>query len=439
MGDPKIAVLGGSGLIGHAVSLDLLNRNLAVISIARRFTSAQKSALGAAAVEAPIVDIPRGELWRLLSDIEADTIINCIGVLQDSASGSTDETHRRLAADLTEFCARVPKTLLVHLSIPGDSNDDPTAFSRSKRAGEQIISSGAAPYVILRPGFVIAPAAYGGSALIRALAILPVRLVELTSQQRLGATDIRDIHDSIAFVIDRWRAEHTNWTATWDVIERNPTYFRDVVETFRKHIGGPAPIISIPDLLLSLGAVIGDAISWLGWSPPLRSNAIAELRRGVAGDPTGWIRDTGIEPATLHDVLRRMPVTIQEKWFARLYLLKPFALGVLVLFWWASGIIPLTVSFDSSVAILTSRGISMDAARLTVIAGSLGDLAIGCAMAVRWSCRIGLIAGLLLMGIYTVAGTIIAPDLWLAPLGEMTKIMPIGMLMLLTLATLEAR
>ena len=82
----------------------------------------------------------------------------------------------------------------------------------------------------------------------------------------------------------------------------------------------------------------------------------------------------------------------------------------------------------------------MDAdAGLIVSAGSLADVIIGCAIAVRRSCRIGLIAGLVLSVIYAVAGSAIAPDLWLGPLGEMTKIIPVVVLMLLTLAILEDR
>jgi hypothetical protein len=47
------------------------------------------------------------------------------------------------------------------------------------------------------------------------------------------------------------------------------------------------------------------------------------MRRGVAGDPQSWIAATGIEPASLGSMLQRLPSTVQEKWFARLYLAKP--------------------------------------------------------------------------------------------------------------------
>jgi hypothetical protein len=48
--------------------------------------------------------------------------------------------------------------------------------------------------------------------------------------------------------------------------------------------------------------------------------------------------------------------TIQDKWFARLFLLKPLVIASLVLFWGMSGFIALVISFPATTAILTSHG-----------------------------------------------------------------------------------
>ena len=90
-------------------------------------------------------------------------------------------------------------------------------------------------------------------------------------------------------------------------------------------------------------------------APPIRSTALAELRRGVAGDPAAWIAATGIAPRSLADLALR-PATIQDKWFARLYLIKALIIVTLVIFWMVSGLIALTVSFGAAAAILSSHG-----------------------------------------------------------------------------------
>lgn len=48
---------------------------------------------------------------------------------------------------------------------------------------------------------------------------------------------------------------------------------------------------------------MGDA-GWLGWRPPIRSTALAEMRRGAIGDPAPWAAMTGIALSTLRSTGR---------------------------------------------------------------------------------------------------------------------------------------
>ena len=89
-------------------------------------------------------------------------------------------------------------------------------------------------------------------------------------------------------------------------------------------------MLAMPSFMLDLGAKIGDLANTLGWMPPMRSTAIAELRRGVSGDPSAWIAATGIAPKTLTETIGRHPATIQDKWFARLFLIKALIVASLV-------------------------------------------------------------------------------------------------------------
>jgi len=59
---------------------------------------------------------------------------------------------------------------LVHISIPGGALEDRIAFATTKREAERLTIASGVPHAILRPGFVVAPSAYGGSAMLRALA-----------------------------------------------------------------------------------------------------------------------------------------------------------------------------------------------------------------------------------------------------------------------------
>jgi uncharacterized protein YbjT (DUF2867 family) len=437
---PAVAVLGASGLIGAAVASFLAREGFPVVPIARRFSPAQKAALGTLAIERPIVALEADALAQLFTETGIDIVVNCIGVLQDGHRGGTDTVHRVFAERLvTALGSRQRPALLVQLSIPDSDRGDRTAFSRTKRAAERAIAEGPVPFVILRPGFVVAAAAYGGSALMRALAALPFDLPAREAGRPFAATDVSDIARTIGILARRWGEGERRWNAVWAVMARERTTVGDVVDAFRARLGGPERRLSLPSWLMDLAARAGDLVARLGWSPPIRSTALQEMRRGVAGDPEPWIAATGIEPLSLAAALQRLPGSVQEKWFARLYLAKALVLSSLVLFWALSGLIALTLAFDAAAAILTSHGFSPIRAEEVTVISSLLDISVGSAIAVRRTCRIGLLAGIGVSLFYMIAAAVMTPELWIEPLGALVKTGPAIVLMLVALAMLEDR
>jgi hypothetical protein len=197
--------------------------------------------------------------------------------------------------------------------------------------------------------------------------------------------------------------------------------------------------IRMPAVLLDLGAGLGDVVSGLGWASPMRSTAIAELRRGVTGDPAPWISATGIVPRTIAQVVGQRSATIQDKWFARLFPIKALVIASLVLFWSASGFIALVISFPATKAILAEHGFPRWLVAPFAGITSLTDIGVGFLIAFRRTCAIGLIAGVLLSLGYMVGAALLTPDLWIEPLGALVKTGPAIVLMLVALTTLDNR
>jgi uncharacterized protein YbjT (DUF2867 family) len=430
---PATAVLGANGLIGFALANDLRRRGFTVRGHARRFTRAQRTALAEAADETSLLSLSDDQLAELLED--ADIVINAIGVLQGP---DTERVHHAFVARVACICAAKQK-LLMHISVPGDARDGHTAFSRSKRAGEAAIAASDASFVILRPAFVIAPGAYGGSALIRALAALPFDLPRREAGAAFAVTAISDLCETVARIVIRRRQGERDWRAVWDVMEERPGTAAGVVAEFRRQHGGPTVVMILPGWLMDLGAVAGDLAAALGWRPPIRRTALAEMRRGVRGDPSGWMAATGIVPLSLPAAIEVVPATVQEKWFARLYLLKSLALLVLVIFWCASGVIALTAAFTAARQILLDHGFGFDLARGVTVGNSILDIAVGLAIAFRRTCRAGLIAGILVSLSYMAGAAILTPDMWAEPLGALVKTGPAIILMLFCLAIWDDR
>jgi hypothetical protein len=183
---------------------------------------------------------------------------------------------------------------------------------------------------------------------------------------------------------------------------------------------------------------LADLAGWLGWKSPMRSTAMIELRRGVSGDPSPWINATGIAPIDLDDAVRRA-ATIQDKWFARLYLIKALVIASLVVFWSVSGFIALLVSYDAAAGILTSHHFPPASVGPITVFTSLMDMTIGVLIAFRRTVAFGLVWGILASLGYMIGAAILTPDLWIEPLGALVKTGPAIVLMLVALAILDNR
>jgi len=435
----KILVLGASGLIGRFVTDDLRARGFVVIGVARRFASSpQSSALDLAM---PLVSMDAGALGRLIGDHRIDVVVNCLGVLQDAPGHDVGAVHRDFVARLLRAVGDSGRAVrLIHISIPGAERDDRTAFSRTKREAERLIAASGVAYAILRPGFVVAPSAYGGSAMLRALAALPIQLPAAESARPFQPVMVEDIAATIAWLAGRAIGDNTANAAVWDVMQKQPLTLGDVVEQFRRSFGSTDdPRIPLPALMLDLGARLGDIASWLGWMSPMRSTAIAELRRGVSGDPSAWIAATGIVPTTLAQAIGQHSATIQDKWFARLFLIKALVIASLSVFWIVSGFIALFVSYRAAAAILSAHAFPPSLVAPVTILTSLMDMSIGVLISFRRTCAAGLIAGIVASLGYMGGAAILAPDLWIEPLGALVKTGPAIVLMLVALLTLDNR
>ena len=259
----KILVLGASGLIGRFVTDDLRERGFAVVGVARRLSASQKGDV--LDLELPVMSMKAERLARLLRDHHTDVVVNCLGVLQDGPGSDTAAVHCDFVARLLQAIRDSDRAIrLVHISIPGTTETDRTAFSTSKREAERLIAESGVPFTILRPGFVVALAAYGGSAMVRSLAAFPLELPAEERAAPFQPVAMEDIAATIAWLAARDPGEANG--ATWDLMQEEPVTLGGVIDQFRRAFGtGEWPRIAMPAFVLDLGARLGDLASLLGW------------------------------------------------------------------------------------------------------------------------------------------------------------------------------
>jgi len=435
----KILVLGASGLIGRYITDDLRLRGFQVIGVARNFSPSQKT--GASDLELPIMSMDAAALARLIREREIDVVVNCLGVLQDGPGTDTRAVHQDFVERLLDAIRDSGRDVhFVHISIPGAANEDRTAFSTTKREAERLIAASGIPHAILRPGFVVAPSAYGGSAMLRALAAFPLQLPGDESATPFQPVAVEDIAATIAWLAARDIDDASTNSVAWDLMQQQPITLGNVIDQFRWSFGTSRwPRITLPGFLLDLGAKAGDLANQLGWMPPMRSTAISELRRGVTGDPGSWMAATGIVPKTLAQTVGGHAATVQDKWFARLFLVKALVIASLALFWIVSGFISLVISFSAAADILRIHGFPSWLVNPMTAVTSMMDMSIGFLILFRRTAAVGLIAGIIVSLGYMAGAAIMTPDLWIEPLGALVKTGPAIVLMFVALLTLDNR
>ena len=439
MSERTILVFGASGLIGRFITDDLRMRGFRVVGLARSLSPAQR--MSALDIELPILSLDVAALTRLLREHAVDVVANCLGVLQDGPGSDTNVVHCDFVARLLQAIGGSGRAIrLVHISIPGTAEADRTAFATTKREAERLIAATGISYAILRPGFVVAPAAYGGSAMLRALAVFPLDLPDKEMATLLQSIAVEDISATIAWLAARSIDDASVKTVNWDLMQVESVTLAGVIKQFRLAFGTAGwPRVAMPSFMLDLGAKIGDFASHLGWMPPMRSTALAELRRGVRGDPSAWIAATGIAPKTLAETIGRHPASIQDKWFARLFLIKALIFASLAAFWLVSGFIALFVSYRAAASILSTHNFPPALVDPITIGTSLMDMSIGALIAFRRTAAIGLVVGLVASLGYMVGAAVLTPDLWIEPLGALVKTGPAIVLMLVALLVLDNR
>ena len=428
----RVLVLGASGFIGSAVTARLAADGHSVVAASRG-----RGRVGLATVERLHLDVSRataiGDWLTPLRGIDA--VVNCAGTLQDAPGNSTYGVHVAGIAALYEACERVGILRVVHVSAVGVDKETPSAFSRTKRTAEEDLRSRDLDWVILRPSVVIGRSAYGGSALLRGLAALPV----VPIMPDAGELQLVHLDDLVATIVFFLQPQAPSRKA-FDVVGPRRWPFEDVVRLFRRWLRHPsAREFAAPSWAFSLLYRAGDAVSLLGWRPPIRSTAQAEIRRGAVGSSAEWTEATGIRPRDIEKELARDPASVQERWFASLYALKPLVFGVFALFWIATGLISLGPGWEIGTSLVREGGLDETTAALAVVAGALADIVIGLAILYRPTSRYGLYAGLAISVTYAIVGTILVPRLWSDPLGPMLKIWPIMVFNLVALAILEDR
>ena len=429
----RVLVLGAYGFIGAAVTRTLQSESASVTGMVRDARTGTKVLPGVTLVKGDLRDFLEPEDWRSRLN-NVDAVVNCAGALQDGGADDLEIVHHKAIAALGQACAELGISI-VQISAIGAEPDATTDFMRTKAAGDAALRICGAPVWILKPGLVIGQSDYGGTALLRMLAAIP-----LVQPIAYPATPVQCIGmDDLCGAITATVAGELPQGA-YDLVEDAEHPLSDVLAATRRWLGFPAArlTVGVPVWTTRLVASLADFLGKLGWRSPLRSTAMTVMADGVTGNPEPYRNAAGASLASMDEVYSRLTCAREHRLTARMTLLMPLVIAVLSLFWVLSGVLGLT-GLSQAKSVLLDAGWSAPSAAVSVVFWSLVDIALGLALLQRpWAGRVCLLQFAVAL-FYLVAATVAAPALWGDPLGPLVKILPAMMLSLVAWPMLESR
>lgn len=429
----RVLVLGGYGLVGSACVRALKDAGFQVSGLGRSAEAGHRSAPDIDWIAADVARTTAEEWREILAPF--CVIVNASGILQDGNGDSLESIHIGAIARMTQ-AVRDQRPKFIQISAVGACQDADTAFLSTKARGDAILAASDLTWTILRPGLVLAPQAFGGSALLRAAAAFAYVEPRMFETARIQTVFIDDVANAVVLAAKG----EVLARKCYDLVEPEGRTLPEVVAKIRAWQGHAVRRIPLrtPRWALTLAGRGADALGLLGWRSGLRTTALRVLERGVVGNPAPWAEASGTPCRDLDATLARLPSTVQERWFANAFFLVPAALACLSLFWVLSGLVAL-LRPEAAASVLTTRGVPGSLAFAAVFAGAAIDIALGAGVLVRRYAKAALLGMVAASVIYLVGATVLAPDLWADPLGPLVKVLPGIVLALFARALLDPR
>jgi uncharacterized protein YbjT (DUF2867 family) len=412
----RVLLTGANGFIGSAITALLLEHGHAVVAAVRHPDKFTRRFPRAAAFAADMNHMTAAADWQP-HVAGVDAVINCAGALHDRHGQSLQAIHTD--APIALFNAAAAAGLRKIIQISAFSVGAPTAYAASKRAADEALMALNCDWVVLRPSIVYGAGAYGGTAMLRALAAAPLAIPVIgKGDQTATPIHVDDLAATVANCLETPSCDRQV------IAPGGPQTLTlgEMCRIYRQWLGlAPAPFLHVPHALVRLAANLGDRIG----NGPITTTSLAQLDHGNAVDSAAFTAATGVVPRAMVEALTATPAQTGDLWQARLYLLRPAIRTALVLLWLVSGLSGLVASTADIAAALPLHGVGADTVVALGRAASVIDLVIAALLIWNRAPRFTFAAQLLMVGGYTFILTLLSPGLWLALFGPLLKNLPI--------------
>lgn len=297
IGQKTVTLFGGTGFVGRYVAQMLAHRGWRIIVAARHPDRALPlKTAGAVGQVVPVFADIRDDASVAAAVAGADAVVNLVGILFERGRQRFDAVHGEAAGRVARAAAAAGARRFVQISAIGASADSPSAYARTKAAGEAAVRAAFPGASILRPSVIFGPEdgffnLFAGLA--RTAPFLPLFGGGTTKFQPVY---VQDVAAAIVACLEQ------DGTAgqTYELGGPRVYSFRELMQLTLQQTGRKKRLVSVSWGLAALEAKLLGLLP----KPLLTSDQVTQLKiDNVVGAGAKTLADLGIQPTPAELIL----------------------------------------------------------------------------------------------------------------------------------------
>ena len=403
----KILIVGATGFIGHAMYQGLFLDGHDVVAGVRK-----PNAFEGKAIQIDFATIQQDKnLSQKLKGF--DVVINAVGIIAPSGGQGFEQMHTIAPIALFDAAKEAGVGKIVQISALGSAKGT-TPYHTSKHQADDHLKNLGVAYAILYPSVV-----YGANgkstALFQALAALPYVPLIKDGTQKLQPIEISDLVATVHNVV------HSNVKALeLNLVGSDVVSYKELLLGFRSWLGleatqtFSAPLIGIN----MIGKALGE--------PTVNSDNITMLDQGSTADVEPLADFLGYKPVGIKENLFGKRANHAQRLYASLYLIRPLLRWIISFVWIWSGIVSaLLYPQVDALKLLHDVGIAAPIDVPILYIASVLDIGLGILTIIGYKIVKLLYFQTVVIVVYTLLLTFLAPYHWLHPFGPVLKNLPL--------------
>ena len=297
MRNSRAAVLGGSGFIGRYIVSRLAERGALIAVGCRRAEEAKFLKPMGGVGQIATVNVGLGDADLLPAFLAGnEAVVNCVGILRESRRQTFELVHHTGPARLARLAREAGVGRLIHISAIGADSRSPSAYARTKAAGERAVSDAFPTATILRPSVVFGAEDQFFNRFAAMAMISPALPLIGGGETRFQPVYVGDVADAALACLD----DPATAGRTYELGGPKVYGLRELLELVLGEIRRKRRLIDLP---FGLAGTLARLMAVLP-NPPLTPDQVELLRAdNIVGAGALGLASLGIAPTAVEAVL----------------------------------------------------------------------------------------------------------------------------------------